>query len=113
MLTIEFGYVRVYIFSVALQAIIERRARETENGNTASPVIAKPGNADDEYLKRITAAARSILRVIVYDIFPDDSFKYIPVRTYSRILAGSLCLLKVSKALAHASRYVYLLLTRF
>lgn len=101
LLAIEYGYVRVYIYSVALQAIIERRARDTDTHNMESPIVPNQDDADDEYLKQITAAARSVLRTIVYDIFPGDNLKYIPVRTYSRILAGSLCLLKVSEALAH------------
>ena len=97
MLAIEYGYVRVYAYSVALQAITERRIRDLDSRNTESQVISEQEIADNEHLRQITAAARSILRTVVYDLV--GSVAYIPVRTYSRILAGSLCLLKVSAAL--------------
>ncbi len=106
-LTIEYGYVRVYIYSVALQAIIERRCHDADIGSIESPIVAKHDNRDDEFLKRITAAARSVLQSVVYEISPDDNLKYLPVRTWSRILAGSLCLLKVSEALIYPSRAVH------
>ena len=44
------------------------------------------------------------MQTVVYDTFPDDKMKYIPVMTYSRILAGSLCLLRVNEAFARPSR---------
>ena len=96
-LAIEYGYVRIYFHSVALQAIIERRVHETATYNVESSNVPGYDNADDENIEQITAAARSVLRIVVNDIFPDDKLKYIPVRTYSRILAGSLCLLRVSE----------------
>ena len=110
MLAIEYGYVRVYAYSVALQAITERRIRDSDLRNTQSPVISDQELTDNEHLRQITAAARSILRTVVYDISV-SSLKYIPVRTYSRILAGSLCLLKVSEALVRPARSVLYLLT--
>ena len=96
MLAIEYGYVRVYAYSVALQAITERRIRDLDSRNTEPQVISDQEFTDNEHLRQITAAARSILRTVVYDL--EGSVAYIPVRTYSRILAGSLCLLKVSEA---------------
>ena len=111
-LGIEYGYVRVYVYGVALQAIIERRLHDTDVNNTDSPIIPNHENTDDEYLSQITAAARSVLRIVVDDIFSNDRLKYLPVRTYSRILAGSLCLLKVCGSLAHHSRSVHWLFTR-
>lgn len=111
MLAIEYGYVRVYAYSVALQAITERRIRDSDLRNTESPVISDQKITDNEHLRQITAAARSILRTIIYDISV-RLLKYIPVRTYSRILAGSLCLLKVSKALVHPAHSVPYILTQ-
>ena len=111
MLAIEYGYVRVYAYSVALQAITERRIRDSDLRNTESPVISDQELTDNEHLRQITAAARSILRTVVYDISV-RLLKYIPVRTYSRILAGSLCLLKVSEALVHPAHSVLCILTQ-
>ena len=104
MLAIEYGYVRVYAYSVALQAITERRIRDLDLRNTESQVTSDQEITDIEHLRQITAAARSILRTVVYDIV--GSVAYIPVRTYSRILAGSLCLLKVSEASVHPVRSI-------
>ena len=104
MLAIEYGYVRVYAYSVALQAITERRIRDLDLRNTESQVIADQEITDNEHLRQITAAARSILRTVVFDLV--GSVAYIPVKTYSRILAGSLCLLKVSEASVHPARSI-------
>ena len=104
MLAIEYGYVRVYAYSVALQAITERRIRDLDLRNTESQVMSDQEITDIEHLRQITAAARSILRTVVYDIV--GSVAYIPVRTYSRILAASLCLLKVSEASVHSPRSI-------
>ena len=104
MLVIEYEYVRVYAYSVALQAITERRIRDLDLRNTESQAISDQEITDNEHLRQITAAARSILRTVVYDLV--GSVAYIPVRTYSRILAGSLCLLKVSEASVHPAHSI-------
>jgi hypothetical protein len=52
-------------------------------------------NTDEEHLSRTARAARSIVSVVVDDLFPDDDVKHIPVRSYSRILGAALVLLQV------------------
>ena len=78
--------------------------RDLDSRNTESQVISDQEITDNEHLRQITAAARSILHTVVYDLV--GSVAYIPVRTYSRILAGSLCLLKVSETSVHPARSV-------
>src|SRR5205809_1227370 len=95
-LAIEYGYVRVYINSVALQAVVEHCDRSAGEA-TAVPVstMLNPYEGNKEYFKEVVAAARSILQTVVEDLLPDDHLKHIPIRTYSRILAGAMFCLKV------------------
>ena len=68
-LAIKYGYVRIYIYSVALQAIIERRVHERAIYDVG---LSKVPSAENGNIKQITAAAMSVLRTVVNDIFPDN-----------------------------------------
>lgn len=95
-LSIEYGYVRVSINSVALQAIIEHRNRVTSDGTdmrVSSVLNTSEGNS--EYFMEVVLAARSILQTVVDDLVPNDHLRHVPIRTYSRILAGAMFCLKV------------------
>jgi hypothetical protein len=99
-LAIEYEYVRVYVYSIVLQAVIERRRKEkTSPGDQIARGESQREDTDvlydGLYLGYLTDAARSLLRVVVDEIFPDGCLLNIPVRTYSRILAAALYLLKV------------------
>ncbi len=98
-LAIEYGYVRVYINSVALQAIVEYCDRSAADA-AAMPVSAmlNPYEGNKEYFKEVVVAARSILQTVVEDLLPDNHLKHVPIRTYSRILAGAMFCLKVGAA---------------
>ncbi|OJD17081.1 hypothetical protein AJ78_02781 [Emergomyces pasteurianus Ep9510] len=96
-LSIEYGYVRVSINSVALQAIIEHRGRGTSDGmdmRVSSVLNTFEGNK--EYFIEVVFAARAILQTVVEDLLPDDHLRHVPIRTYSRILAGAMFCLKAS-----------------
>jgi hypothetical protein len=98
-LAIEYEYVRVYVYSIVLQAVIECQRKEK-----ASPgdQIARGESQHEDtdvlydglYLGYLTDAARSLLRVVVDEIFPDGCLLNIPVQAYSRILTAALYLLK-------------------
>lgn len=95
-LSIEYGYVRVSINSVALQAIIEHRGRGTSDGTdmrVSSVLNTFEGNK--EYFMEVVFAARAILQTVVEDLVPNDHLRHVPIRTYSRILAGAMFCLKV------------------
>lgn len=98
-LTIEYGYVRVYINSVALQAVVEHG--DGDGDGPAMPVFAmlNPSECNKEYFGEVIAAAKSILHTVVEDLLPDNQLMHIPIRTYSRILAGAMFCLKVSSFL--------------
>jgi hypothetical protein len=96
-LGVEYEYVRVYIYSIVLQAVIERRKEK----GPMSELNLKPGDQQDSdtlydtlYLGYLTDAARSLLGIVVDDLFSAGYLLHIPVRTYSRILAAALYLLK-------------------
>ncbi|KKZ68804.1 hypothetical protein EMCG_05603 [[Emmonsia] crescens] len=94
-LSIEYGYVRVSINSVALQAIIEHRGRGTSDGTdmrVSSVLNTFEGNK--EYFMEVVFAARAILQTVVEDLVPNDHLRHVPIRTYSRILAGAMFCLK-------------------
>src|SRR5438045_3003251 len=117
-LTIEYEYLRVYINSLALQAVVERCT--TNAGNTAyiqatgsassiggaispnprsygsvpfSTLISLYGG-DQDYVKEVVDASRSLLQTVVDGLLPGDYLKHAPVRTYFRIISGAMFLLK-------------------
>jgi hypothetical protein len=98
-LAVEYEYVRVYVYSIVLQAVIERRRKEkTSPGDQIARGESQREDTDvlydGLYLGYLTDAARSLLRVVVDEISPDGCLLNIPVRTYSRILTAALYLLK-------------------
>lgn len=116
-LTIEYEYVRIYVNSLALQAVVER---STNNNNISSggnahgddsssnPHQLSPqtlGNLplshvggfsteDHEYVKEVVDGCRNLLRTVVDGLLPGGYLKHAPVRTYFRIISGAMFLLK-------------------
>ena len=98
-LTIEFEYVRVYINSLALQAVIERCTNTTSDREFAAP-RARERNAkardrfdnvafsrlmglqDQDYIREVVDASRNLLKTVVAELLPGDYLKHCPVRTY-------------------------------
>ncbi|TPX09477.1 uncharacterized protein E0L32_009365 [Thyridium curvatum] len=116
-LTIEYEYVRIYINSLSLQAVVERCTSNAGNsiiGNitagSAGPLLSPQTQnyygklplgqlggfsaKDQEYVKTVVDACRSLLRTVVDGLLPGDFLKHCPVRTYFRIISGAMFLLK-------------------
>ncbi|KUI59222.1 Transcriptional activator ARO80 [Cytospora mali] len=119
-LTIEYEYVRIYVNSLSLQAVVERCANIASStsatvpdatGSVTSGLQLSPktqdifgkmpiGNiggvrpADQEYIKEVVEGSRNLLRTVVEGLLPDDYLKHAPVRTYFRIISGAMFLLK-------------------
>lgn len=120
-LTIEYEYVRIYVNSLSLQAVVERcanfasgqsaaaphhSAASTSSGNQLSPKtqdiygkmpignIGGVSAADQEYIREVMEGSRNLLRTVVEGLLPDDYLKHAPVRTYFRIISGAMFLLK-------------------
>lgn len=118
-LTIEYEYVRIYINSLSLQAVVERSAShagqtvhagqpgsfigsvtqlspQTQNyfGKLPLGQLGGFGATDQEYIKEVVDGCRNLLRAVVKGLLPDDYLKHAPVRTYFRIISGAMFLLK-------------------
>lgn len=120
-LTIEYEYVRIYVNSLSLQAVVERCTSNaagtavvapTASGSmTASGLQLSPktqevfnkmpltqmggfNHADQEYVKEVVEGSRNLLRTVVEGLLPGDYLKHAPVRTYFRIISGAMFLLK-------------------
>ena len=117
-LDIEYYYCSVYINALSLQAVAERCANEhpqvmqpidppgelarsavTTNGvstdfTMAPQTLAKWLGGDRNYLLEVAEGARNLLKVVVDGLYPSGFLKNAPVRTYFRIISGSIMLLK-------------------
>lgn len=94
-LNIEYEYAQLCIFSLALQAVINRNCRD--DTSFRPKIYERSTSAEEEkYLRGTVKAARTILRTVLDDLLPRGSLTYIPVRSYSRVLGATLILLKVS-----------------
>lgn len=120
-LIIEYEYVRIYVNSLSLQAVVERCANIASGQAGAAPNSAAApassghhlspktqdiygkmpiGNiggvsaADQEYIREVVEGSRNLLRAVVEGLLPDDYLKHAPVRTYFRIISGAMFLLK-------------------
>lgn len=119
-LTIEYEYVRIYVNSLSLQAVVERCANFASGTSATAPdntgsltsglqlspktqdIFGKMpiGNiggvsADDQvYIREVVEGSRNLLRTVVEGLLPDDYLKHAPVRTYFRIISGAMFLLK-------------------
>ncbi|KAI1739828.1 hypothetical protein F4680DRAFT_125130 [Xylaria scruposa] len=121
-LTIEYEYVRIYVNSLALQAVVERcttnatgassnndgshgargvngnaeLSPQTQNylGNLPIGHLGRFGAADQEYIKEVVLGCRSLLGTVVDGLFQGGYLKHAPVRTYFRIISGAMFLLK-------------------
>ena len=120
-LTIEYEYVRIYINSLALQAVVERctanatgassgnygthgapthrnteLSPQTQNylGNLPIGHLGGFGTEDQEYIREVVQGCRSLLRTVVDGLFKGGYLKHAPVRTYFRIISGAMFLLK-------------------
>jgi hypothetical protein len=114
-LTIEYEYVRIYVNSLALQAVVERCTNNAGvNNNIAQASISHGGSSrelnwygalplghlggfgteDQEFVKEVVEGSRNLLRTVVDGLLPGGYLKHAPVRTYFRIISGAMFLLK-------------------
>ncbi|KAI1880258.1 hypothetical protein JX265_001879 [Neoarthrinium moseri] len=121
-LTIEYEYVRIYVNSLALQAVVERCTNNAGNSNNTIqgmqsvqggqqvPLSSQAaqhylgglplgplggfGTEDQEFVTQVADGCRNLLRTVVDDLLPGGYLKHAPVRTYFRIISGAMFLLK-------------------
>ncbi|OKL61888.1 hypothetical protein UA08_02834 [Talaromyces atroroseus] len=97
-LTIEYAHVQLCILSVALQAVIERRYYCDEMAREPQPIPPHVLKQEEGYLNETVKGAQTILLTVLDDFVPDGSLRYLPVRSYSRLLGAALFLLKCCAA---------------
>ncbi|KPM35830.1 hypothetical protein AK830_g10736 [Neonectria ditissima] len=122
-LTIEYEYVRIYINSLSLQAVVERCTNNAGNAGNAAGLgteglLSANGHQqlspqtminfgklplgqlggftanDQEYIREVVEGSRNLLRTVVDGLLPGGYLKHAPVRTYFRIISGAMFLLK-------------------
>ncbi len=117
-LTIEYEYVRIYVNSLSLQAVVERCTSNAGGGSGpggsvsghSGPQLSPQtqnyygrlplgqlggfGAEDQEYVREVVNGSRNLLRTVVEGLLPGDYLKHAPVRTYFRIISGAMFLLK-------------------
>ncbi|EKD20435.1 c6 zinc finger domain containing protein [Drepanopeziza brunnea f. sp. 'multigermtubi' MB_m1] len=122
-LQIEYQYVRIYVNSLSLQAVVERCSTEagnrilttghqdnrtatgldsatlTENqqtyyGKLPLSTFGSYTSADQDYVKEVVDGSRELLTIVVDGLLPGGYLKHAPVRTYFRIISGAMFLLK-------------------
>lgn len=99
-LIIEFEYTRVYLNSLALQAVVERCTHDSDNtpngtgGAIPFSTLTKWYRNDRHYIDEVIDASRNVLKVVVEGLYPGDYLRHAPVRTFFRIVSVAIILLK-------------------
>ncbi|KAF2745049.1 hypothetical protein M011DRAFT_528085 [Sporormia fimetaria CBS 119925] len=116
-LVIEYEYTRVYLNSLALQAVVERCTHNTPVQQHAQPPINGTNNVpgpqrnqdggaipfstlvkwygnDRHYISEVIDASRNVLLAVVDGLYPGDYLRHAPVRTFFRIVSVAIILLK-------------------
>ncbi|KAL8710016.1 MAG: hypothetical protein Q9220_005287 [cf. Caloplaca sp. 1 TL-2023] len=96
-LSIELEYIRLYIFSLALQAVLEHwtsNVAPTNEDPMPNNSFSELYRQNEIYIAEVVKAARNLLRLVVDGLLPGGYLKHAPVRTHFRILSGAMFLLK-------------------
>ncbi|KAF2755155.1 hypothetical protein EJ05DRAFT_494195 [Pseudovirgaria hyperparasitica] len=86
-LNIEFQYVKVYMNSLGMQAVVERTMTEAESGS------AQADASDYEFVQEVVDGSCEILERII-SLAESGSLRYAPVRVFLRITSSSIFLIK-------------------
>lgn len=108
-LAIEYEYSRVYINSLALQAVVERCVTNTHTASTTNapnglgsiPSGAIPPQMlvrwygdDRHFIREVVDGCRNVLTIVTKGLEPGGYLKHAPVRTFFRIISVTIILLK-------------------
>ncbi|RAL14573.1 Zn(II)2Cys6 transcription factor domain-containing protein [Aspergillus homomorphus CBS 101889] len=108
-LMIEYEYTRLYVNSLALQAVVDRwttMSNEAAQSQMSRPnagpsasgvgfhVLMELYRVNEPYIQEVVDASRKILQTVLEVLVPGDHLKHAPVRTCFRILSGMIFILK-------------------
>ncbi|KAL2701055.1 hypothetical protein AAEP93_007874 [Penicillium crustosum] len=113
-LLIELEYTRLYINSLALQAVVDRwttmsnesaqNQSQTQNGQPASgpsnssnswfQTLNELYRVNEHYIQEVIDSSRKILQTVLDGLVPEGRLRHAPIRTFFRILSGMIFILK-------------------
>ncbi|KAJ5479476.1 hypothetical protein N7530_004985 [Penicillium desertorum] len=113
-LLIELEYTRLYINSLALQAVVDRWTtmsnesaqshNQTQNGQTGSgpsnngsswfQTLNELYRVNEHYIQEVIDSSRKILQTVLEGLVPEGRLRHAPIRTFFRILSGMIFILK-------------------
>ena len=91
MLQVEWEYIRLYINSLALQAVAERESSQSAIDGQALQV----SDEDAVYIDHVVDASKSILNYMIYSFAPKGYLQSSPVKVFLRIISAAVFLVKV------------------
>ncbi|KAG0161310.1 hypothetical protein PDIDSM_8844 [Penicillium digitatum] len=113
-LQIELEYTRLYINSLALQAVVDRwttmsnESAQSQNQTQNSQPVSGPSNSsnswfqtlnelyrvNEHYIQEVIDSSRKILQTVLEGLVPEGRLRHAPIRTFFRILSGMIFILK-------------------
>lgn len=93
MLFIDYSYVRMYINSIAIQAIVERARGKGTLTILDYDFVKKDNRKEYKFVQEVIDASRSVLATAV-ELAEGDLLRYCPVRIFISITSASIFLLK-------------------
>ncbi|KAJ5098666.1 hypothetical protein N7532_005667 [Penicillium argentinense] len=107
-LIIEYEYTRLYVNSLALQAVVDRwTTMSNESGQAGRPGMGPSAGSsgwfrtlmelyrvNEQYIQEVVDASRRILQTVLDGLVPGGRLKHAPIRTFFRILSGMIFILK-------------------
>ncbi|KAJ5122539.1 hypothetical protein N7448_003671 [Penicillium atrosanguineum] len=109
-LMIEYEYTRLYVNSLALQAVVDRWTTMTNESSQVQP--GRPGSGpasgssgwfrtlmelyrvNEHYIQEVVDSSRRILQTVLEGLVPGGRLRHAPIRTFFRILSGMIFILK-------------------
>jgi hypothetical protein len=92
MLLVEWQYIRLYINSLALQAVAERESTQMVGVDSQSVRIS---DEDAIYIDHVVDASKSILNYMITEFAPRGYLRLSPVKVFLRIISAAVFLVKV------------------
>lgn len=92
MLLVEYQYIRLYINSLALQAVAERQSSQTVGLDAQAVLIS---DEESIYIEHVVDASKSILNYMIYEFSPRGYLRLSPVKVFLRVISAAVFLVKV------------------
>lgn len=92
MLLVEWEYIRLYINSLAVQAVAERESSQVLGIDGQSVRVSEE---EAVYIEHVVDASKSILNYTIYEFAPRGYLRLSPVKVFLRIISAAVFLVKV------------------